>query len=205
MRQHLDRQIIQDGARPVAAPFDSITDHDLVAAHVQRVSLHAQQVKIVLNSIGSDQEIADTTDATASNDSNHDTADEPEEECSPRTVLVVPWTPWSGNLRKGITHEPAGKHVIDPQMRAALLAAMSKARAWIDDLLAGQAGSFAEIARREQKGERHIRLLAPLAFVSPKIISAITAGNAPASLTVSALARSLPHLWSDQEQLFRIG
>jgi hypothetical protein len=36
--------------------------------------------------------------------------------------------------------------------------------------------------------ERHIRYLAPLAFVSPRIIEAIANGNAPADLTVSTLA-----------------
>jgi site-specific DNA recombinase len=36
------------------------------------------------------------------------------------------------------------------------------------------------IARREGKVERHIRLLAPLAFVSPRIVSALLDGTAPA-------------------------
>ena len=55
------------------------------------------------------------------------------------------------------------------------------------------------------KAERHIRLLASLAFVSPRIVAALIDGSAPAGLTVSALARSLPHSWSDQEQQYRIG
>jgi hypothetical protein len=33
--------------------------------------------------------------------------------------------------------------------------------------------AFAGIAEREAQGERHIRLLAPLAFLSPRIIAAI--------------------------------
>lgn len=50
------------------------------------------------------------------------------------------------------------------------LAAIAKARAWIDDIVDGRVASFAEIAEREGKVQRHIRLLAPLAFVSPKLI-----------------------------------
>jgi hypothetical protein len=36
--------------------------------------------------------------------------------------------------------------------------------------------SFAEIAKQERKVERHIRLIAPLAFVSPAIITGILNG-----------------------------
>ena len=202
VRRHLDGRINPDDAYAAVALSDEMGDHDLIAKHVQRVTLRAQCVDIVLETIKSDQAIVDAAETDVS---INDDAGGSEDACDPSSVLVVPWTPRTGNLRKGIVHEPAGQQVIDPQARAALLAAIGKARTWIDDLRAGRTVSFTEIARREQKGERHIRLLAPLAFVSPKLISAITAGNAPAGLTVSALARSLPHLWSDQEQLLRIG
>jgi hypothetical protein len=46
-----------------------------------------------------------------------------------------------------------------------------------------------------------IRLLTPLAFVSPRIISAIMDGSAPADLTVTGLAQLLAHFWTQQERL----
>jgi hypothetical protein len=49
---------------------------------------------------------------------------------------------------------------------------------------------FAEIAQREGQVERHIRLLAPLAFASPRILAAIVDGTAPADLTVTGLAKA---------------
>ena len=61
--------------------------------------------------------------------------------------------------------------------------------------------SFADIARQEGKAERHIRHLAPLAFVSPRIITAIMDGTAPAGLTATALARGLPYSWTEQEHV----
>jgi site-specific DNA recombinase len=51
-------------------------------------------------------------------------------------------------------------------------------------------------------GERHIRLLAPLAFLSPRIIAAIIDGTAPADLTVTGLAKALPYSWAEQERRF---
>ena len=55
----------------------------------------------------------------------------------------------------------------------------------------GRIASFEEIAASEGQGERHIRLLAPLAFVSPRITAAIVDGSAPADLTVTGLTQAL--------------
>ena len=83
---------------------------------------------------------------------------------------------------------------MQPETREALLGAIAKARLWIDDLVGGRLKSLADVARQENKVERHVRLLAPLAFVSPKLVSAIAAGTAPASLKVTKSRRgsSLP-------------
>ena len=55
-----------------------------------------------------------------------------------------------------------------------------------------------EIARREGRGERHIRLLAPLAFVSPHTVRSIINGNASADITVTGFAQRVADLWEDQ-------
>ena len=73
----------------------------------------------------------------------------------------------------------------------------------IDDVHLGRIASFSEIARGEGQGERHIRLLAPLAFVSPRIIAAIIDGSAPADLTVTGVAKALPYSWAEQERSIR--
>ena len=90
-----------------------------------------------------------------------------------------------------------------PETRDALLTAVAKARRWVDDIRLGRLASFAEIAEREAACERHIRLLAPLALLSPRIIAAIVDGAAPADLTVTGLAKALPYSWPEQER--RIG
>ena len=99
---------------------------------------------------------------------------------------------------KGIMHAPAGRTTMQPGTREALLEAIAKARVWIDDLVTGRLKSLAEIARQENKVERHVRLLATLAFASPQLVSAIAAGTAPASLKVTSFAEALPCLWKRQ-------
>ena len=86
--------------------------------------------------------------------------------------------------------------------RDALLTAIAKARAWIEDLAEGRVASFAEIARKEGKVERHIRLLAQLAFVSPRIVSAIDEGMVP-EVQLTTLAKAAVPSWP--KQLQRIG
>lgn len=102
---------------------------------------------------------------------------------------------------KGVTHQPTPSATLKLEARDNLLAAIAKARSWIDDIVSGRVGSLEEIARREGKGVRHIRLLAPLAFVSPQVVRAIIAGAAPADITMTGLAHHVADLWEDQSAL----
>jgi site-specific DNA recombinase len=81
--------------------------------------------------------------------------------------------------------------------RDVLLTAIAKAHFWIGDLVEGRVISFAEIAKREGKVERHIRLLAPLAFVSPRTVADIVEGTSRA-ITVTDLAKKTAYSWSGQ-------
>jgi hypothetical protein len=114
-------------------------------------------------------------------------------------TIAISWTGPVPATVKGIVHVPAHNTPIKPGRRETLLLAIAQARNWIDDLVHGRVASFAVIARREGRAERHIRLLAPLAFLSPRIVSALLDGTARADLTVTKLARALPHSWAEQE------
>jgi len=81
------------------------------------------------------------------------------------------------------------------------LAAIAKARSWLEELLADRT-NIGEIARLEGRGERHIRLLLPLAFTSPPFIEALADGTAPSGLTITELAQSLSNSWAAQRRIF---
>jgi site-specific DNA recombinase len=57
------------------------------------------------------------------------------------------------------------------------------------------------IAAKEKLSVRYVRLLAPLAFLSPRVIEAIANDEVPADLTPTALTRNLPLNWAEQERL----
>jgi len=117
-------------------------------------------------------------------------------------MLALPWTAPRPIAAKGILHAlPAqARRSIPPDLRDALLTAIGRARSWIEELIEGRVSSFAQIAKREGKVERHIRFLAPLALVSPRIVAALIDGSAPADLTITALAKALPYSWAEQER-----
>src|SRR4029077_4336327 len=114
------------------------------------------------------------------------------------TKVTIPWTGPAAVPVKGIVHVPAHNTPMKPGGRETLLIAIAKARKWAKEVERGQ--TFADIADLEGKAERHIRHLARLAFVSPRIITAIIDGTAPAGITATTLMAGLSHFWTEQEQ-----
>src|SRR5262249_48900701 len=127
-------------------------DRDLLERHLERVTLTPNHLELRLRQIIEPAQAHDPANTSAGRltaTARRGAAPGP----SPAPAAV-----------RGITHVPAHNTPIKASRREALLIAIAKARQWIDDLAHGRAASFAVIARREGKAERHIRLLAPLAF-----------------------------------------
>jgi site-specific DNA recombinase len=189
--------LICDGVRRQLAmmgrtePSSSLTDWELIEHHVARVIIKPEALKVCLNPAS---EASAQVDKIALDNSAA---------CNPLTTITLPWTAPSFAAAKGIIHQPGANPTMKPESRDALLTAIAKARGWIDNIRLGRFASFADIAEREALGERYIRLLAPLAFLSPRIIVAIFDGTAAADLTVTGLAKALPYSWAEQER--RVG
>jgi hypothetical protein len=164
-------------------------DRDLLERHLERVTLTANHLELRLRQ--------SLEAAQAHNSANNGSSAPPIVNV---TTITVPWTNPVPATVKGIAHVPAHNTPITPSRRDALLMAIARARRWADELAHGRLGSFAMLARREGKVERHIRLLLPLAFLSPRIVSGLLDGTAPADLTITALARALPWSWAEQER-----
>jgi site-specific DNA recombinase len=182
VRKHLSSAA--DAEYPTA-----IEDRDLIERHVNSVIVKPQALEVRL-----------VPASEASAQTNEPSTNEPDLCQPPTTTILLPWAAPSFAAVKGIIHVPSARPAMKAESRDALLTAIAKARGWLDDLRLGRIASFAEIARREGQGERHIRLLTPLAFVSPRIIAAIVDGTAPAKLTVTGLANKLSCSWGEQER-----
>lgn len=215
-----DRTTTKTNSSTVAATSPD-SDRDLIARHVARIVLRPRAIEITMTDKRHDHGDASRAAAGVGQPSpdgaykraarsDSDTT-ETESNCSDvapsigsadaKRSISIPWSPSVARRRKGVVHLPAS-HDLDPRDRDALLTAIAKARSWMDDLIDGRVQSFEEIAEREQKVVRHIRFLAPLAFLSPRIVAAIADGDIPSGVTVSGLVRSLPFNWAEQEQRF---
>ena len=180
--------LVLDGVRKQIASSKAepaMTDRELIERHVERLTIKSQAVEVHFVPPGD-------AAAVSSNGMAH--------AVQPPAKITLPWAAPSFAAVKGIVHAPSAKSTLKPESRDALLTAIAKARSWIEDIRLGHLASFPEIAERESQGERYIRLLAPLAFVSPRIIAAIAGGTAPAGLTVTGLAKALPYSWAEQER-----
>jgi site-specific DNA recombinase len=171
IRRHLQAA----GADPKPIPA---TDRELIKRHLRRVTLSATELRIDVHLGGGGSEAAVGADA--------------------ETTMGIPWAVPAVTPAKGIAYVPAHNTPMKPGRRELLLIAIAKARRWVKNVEHGH--SFADIARREGKAERYVRQLAPLAFVSPRIITALIDDTAPAGLTVTTLAARLPYSWAEQEQ-----
>jgi site-specific DNA recombinase len=158
--------LVCDGVRKQLAAMDrtepaaALADRELIERHVWRVIVTPRALEVCFNP---------ASDASAQVDDP--TPDNPAAG-SPLIRIALPWTAPSFAAVKGILHEPSEKPTMKPECRDALLTAIAKARKWIDDIRLRHL-AFGEIAEQEAVGERHLRLLAPLAFLSPRIIAAI--------------------------------
>ena len=175
-----------------AEPQIVANDHDLIEGHVERIVVKPNVIEVWL---------LDTKDESTPSDHDSDGMDQ---HCSdPESlILALPWAAQTFSAVKGVLHTPEPAPSSNPEVRDGLLTAIAKARGWVDDLLGDRVASFAEIAAREGKTERYIRLLASLAFTSPRIIAALIDGTARPDLTVAGLARALQYSWAEQERQF---
>jgi hypothetical protein len=105
-------------------------------------------------------------------------------------IVSLPWVRKPLVATKGVVPVGAAGPVLTDSRT--LLSAIGKARHWVKDLAAG--GSLPDIAKREGRGERQIRALVPLAFVSPATIKGLIDGSVPVS-TVTELSRRVPLMW----------
>jgi site-specific DNA recombinase len=163
-----------------------IDDRELIAGHVERITINASAIEIQLV-----QAACFEQEHTGHKSSNRQSKD--------RSMLIVPWLTTGHSNVKGILHTPFHGTANISGNRDRILMAIARARAWVQDLIDGRAASFAEIAKRQGKVERYIRLLAPLAFVSPRLLSEIIDGRVSPDLTVTGLAQALAYSWAKQE------
>jgi hypothetical protein len=90
---------------------------------------------------------------------------------------------------------------------ATLIAGLSQAHHWMDDLMSREAASARELSRCTKVDPGDVGKALGLAFLAPDIVQAILDGRQPVDLTVTRLRRltNLPGSWAEQRRLLGFG
>ena len=115
-------------------------------------------------------------------------------------VLLIEWRKPSVSRRRQIILPEAREGAIRPirvEEQARLVRAIAVARRWREELVAGTIADISEIAKRERRTERSVRMALSLAFLDPAIVEAAVDGRLPRGFGVSRLA-DLPMAFADQ-------
>ena len=109
------------------------SDRELVERHVNRIVVKADKIEVWWgHTLRKDEPSVGNCFSESENK---------------QPITFLPWTTSNPKATKGIVHTPAGPSTMHPETREALLAAIAKARAWIDNLVSGHLKSLADIAR----------------------------------------------------------
>jgi site-specific DNA recombinase len=109
-------------------------------------------------------------------------------------IVSLPWSKKPFRVDKGVAADPSAPapgQETDPQARDGVLAAIGRARQWVDALVTGD--NLEDVAKREGTSARYMRQLIPLAFVPPKELREIADGRVQQTLT--ELAKGVPLFW----------
>ena len=98
-----------------------------------------------------------------------------------------------------LTNGPAQSRAPDP----ALVDLVLRSHRYLQQLTDGSDRSLSDIATANRVDPSEVSRILPLAFLSPKLIDAVHAGNHPVQLTAQRLSRvpDLPNSWTAQEAL----
>jgi hypothetical protein len=82
------------------------------------------------------------------------------------------------------------------ERRASLLKSVARGRAWLDEIVSGNA-TVEEITARQKCSVRHVNMTISMAFIAPGLIKAAVEGRLPRGVGVANL-REAPAEWSLQ-------
>ncbi len=184
----------QAKAWPRLAPSDR---RALVRAAVERVMVGENEVEIVLSRRRLRRALLGKESPAEAVEID---ADETSRDCEADRVTIrieARLKRCSGEMRLVI---PAGATTdLAPRPDAALIKALTRAYAWKERLISGEAKSIRALARELGVTNRYIRKLLPLAFLAPDIVEAILEGRQPRDLFLETLVyTSIPMAWDEQ-------
>ena len=165
----------------------SLTDKELISAHVARVDVKRDHLAIQLSSEAQDRRHPAEQDERVHRDPHG---------------LVVPWKKAPSKRPREIILPASTSTHPDPrpiraETRAKLITAIARGRHWLDELIAGTVTNVRQIALREKCSIRQVNRTITLAFIAPRLVQAAVDGRLPRGIGV-ATVHDFPAEWAHQ-------
>jgi site-specific DNA recombinase len=171
--------VVADAVRRQLGAAPDIENRDLLG-HVTRVQVRAHELLVELKPLPNG-------DPTTGNG-------EP-------TTIRIAWQKPPAKRRREIFPPQSGTakdpRPIRADARGRLVAALSRGRRWLDELISGAVTNIDEIAKRERCSSRKVNMTISLAFLAPDLVKAAIEGRLPRGIGITRLC-DLPASWSDQ-------
>jgi site-specific DNA recombinase len=120
-------------------------------------------------------------------------------------IIRIPWQKPPSKRRREIIAPPSitakDPRPIRADARAKLVAAISRGRRWVNELITGTVASIEEIAARDRCSTRKVNMTISLAFLAPGIVKAAIEGRLPRGMGMSRLCDP-PAEWTAQYREF---
>jgi site-specific DNA recombinase len=164
--------VVADAVRQELGIDPGLATRDLIEGHVTRVEVHTAKISVELREAGAE----------------------------PR-IIQIPWRKPPFKRRRELL-APASGNRQDPRpiradARARLIAALSRGRRWLAEILSGSVKCIEEIADREGCSPRKVNMTLSLAFLAPEIVKAAIDGRLPRGVGISRLC-DLSASWREQ-------
>jgi site-specific DNA recombinase len=164
--------VVAEAVRQELGVDPELATRDLIQGHVTRVEVHTAKISVELREAGAE----------------------------PKTIQI-PWQKPPFKRGRELL-APASGNRQDPRpiradARARLIAALSRGRWWLDEMLGGSVKSVEEIADREGCSPRKVNMTLSLAFLAPEIVKAAIDGRLPRGVGISRLS-DLSASWRKQ-------
>ncbi|MGO9774170.1 MAG: recombinase family protein [Roseiarcus sp.] len=121
--------------------------------------------------------------------------------------IVATWSKPPTRIQREIVAPAQGEwedpRAMSSDTRSRLLAAIAKARGWLDELTSGRAPDIGALAARESRSPRSASMLLSLAFLAPDLVKAIVENRLPRGIGLTRMT-DLPSDWDEQHRVLGV-
>ncbi|MGD9920220.1 MAG: recombinase family protein [Pseudorhodoplanes sp.] len=165
-------------------------DRKAVVDNIARIEIRKNQIAVRFKSPAADEPPNQEAELMPSGMDQNDAG----------SWLLIPWRkPPSKQAREILLPASAQRHQVRPikaERKAALIRAIARGRAWLDEIVSGTA-RIEQIATRNKRSLRHVNMTISMAFIAPALVKAAIEGRLPRGIGVASL-REAPAEWSRQ-------